>query len=76
MKHLPTTGHRDVGQLGIDVGQLGNWVSLKPITPFDLISVCETNLNDSTEIPDPLLKDNIFLSAKHPGGGGSGGLFL
>ena len=43
---------------------------------YDLISVCETNLNDSIEIPDPLLKDFNFISANHPGGGSRGGVGL
>ena len=33
---------------------------------YDLISVCETNLNDSIEIPSPLLNDYTFLPANHP----------
>ena len=33
---------------------------------YDLISVCETSLNSSIEIPDPLLNDYNFLPANHP----------
>ncbi|MCH2417084.1 MAG: hypothetical protein MK195_10055, partial [Acidimicrobiales bacterium] len=27
---------------------------------YDLISLCETSLNDSTEIPDPLMNDSLI----------------
>ena len=46
------------------------------IFDYDLISVCETNLNDSIEIPDPLLKDFPFISANHPGGASHRGMSL
>ena len=32
---------------------------------YDLISVCETNLNDTINLPDTLLND-YTLSANHP----------
>ena len=52
--------------------------ALKLITLFDydLISVCETNLNESLEISDPLLKDDTFLAANHPGGASRVGVGL
>ena len=43
---------------------------------YDLISVCETNLNDSIVIPDPFLKDYNFISANHPGNVSRGGVGL
>ena len=46
------------------------------IFDYDLISVCKTNLNDSIEIPDPLLKDFTFISANHPSGNSRGGVGL
>ena len=46
------------------------------IFDYDLISVCETNLNDSIEIPDPLLPDYNFISANHPGNVTHGGVGL
>ena len=33
---------------------------------YDLISLCETSLNESIEIPDPLLNDYTFIAANHP----------
>ena len=33
---------------------------------YDLISVCETNLNDTINLPDTLLNDYTFVSANHP----------
>ena len=32
---------------------------------YDLISVCETNLDDSVELPETLLKDFTFVPANH-----------
>ena len=32
---------------------------------YDLISVCETNLDDSVELPETLLKDFAFVPANH-----------
>ena len=46
------------------------------IFDYDLISICETNLNDSIEIPDPLLKDYNFIHANHPGNVSRGGVGL
>ena len=37
------------------------------IFDYDLISVCETNLNDSIEIPETLPNYYNFISANHPG---------
>ena len=43
---------------------------------YDLISICETSLNDSVEIPDPLLNDYTFLVANHPDNVSHGGVGL
>ena len=43
---------------------------------YDLISICETSLNSSIEIPDPLLNDYTFLSANHPDNVSHGGVGL
>ena len=32
----------------------------------DLISICETNLNDSNKLPDILLNDYTFVHSKNP----------
>ena len=41
---------------------------------YDLISLCETSLNDSVEIPDPLMQDYTFIPANHPGNESHGGV--
>ena len=46
------------------------------IFDYDLISVCETNLKDSTPLRDPLLNDYNFISANHPGNVAHGGVGL
>ena len=33
---------------------------------YDLISVCETNLNDTVNLPETLLNDYSFETANHP----------
>ena len=33
---------------------------------YDLISICETSLNDSVELPEPLLNEYTFVSANSP----------
>ena len=33
---------------------------------YDLISICETNLNSSIELPDPLLNGYTFLFSNNP----------
>ena len=43
---------------------------------YDIISICETSLNNSTEIPDPLLNEYTFLSANHPDNVSHGGVGL
>jgi exonuclease III len=43
---------------------------------YDLISICETSLNDSIEIPDPLLNDYTFITANHPDNVTHGGVGL
>ena len=45
------------------------FVLLKPITSYliiDLISICETSLNDSVELPLSLLNDYTFVPANNP----------
>ena len=45
---------------------------------YDLISICETSLNDSVELPETLLDDYTFLPANNPANvrhGGVGNLF-
>ena len=43
---------------------------------YDLISLCETSLNDSVELPDPLLNEYTFISANHPDNVSHGGVGL
>ena len=43
---------------------------------YDLISVCETNLNDSVDLPDNLLNDYTFEPANHPSNVKHGGVGL
>ena len=48
---------------------------------YDLISICETSLNDSVELPEALLNDYTFVPANNPantrhGGGGGVGVRL
>ena len=43
---------------------------------YDLISLCETSLNDSVEIPDPLLNDYTYIPANHPDDVSHGGVGL
>ena len=33
---------------------------------YDQISICETSLNDSVELPDTLLNDYTFVPANNP----------
>ena len=33
---------------------------------YDLVSICETGLNDSVELPEPLLNEYSSLSNKRP----------
>ena len=41
-------------------------VRLIVIPNYDLISICETSLNDSVELPDNLLNDYSFVPANNP----------
>ena len=41
---------------------------------YDLISICETSLNHSVDIPDPLLKEYKFIPANHPQNESHGGV--
>ena len=43
---------------------------------YDLISICETNLNDSVELPETLLDDYTFVPANKPGNTRHGGVGL
>ena len=43
---------------------------------YDLISLCETSLSESIEIPDPLLNDYNFIAANHPDNVTHGGVGL
>ena len=43
---------------------------------YDLISICETSLNDSIELPETLLNDYTFVSANNPANTRDGGVGL
>ena len=43
---------------------------------YDLISICETSLNDSVELPETLLDDYTFVPANKPGNTRHGGVGL
>ena len=43
---------------------------------YDLISICETGLNDSVELPEALLDDYKFVSANNPANTRHGGVGL
>ena len=43
---------------------------------YDLISICETSLNDSVELPNNLLNDYIFIPANNPANSRNGGVGL
>ena len=43
---------------------------------YDLISICETSLNDSVELPDPLLNEYTFVPANNPANNKHGGVGL
>ena len=43
---------------------------------YDIISVCETNLTDLIEIPDPLLSEYTFISSNNPLNVSHGGVGL
>ncbi|MCH2406242.1 MAG: endonuclease/exonuclease/phosphatase family protein, partial [Nitrosopumilus sp.] len=43
---------------------------------YDLISLCETCLTDSVDIPNPLMKEYTFISAIHPSNSARGGVGL
>ena len=40
---------------------------------YDLISICETSLNDSVELPETLLKEYTFIPANNPANTRHGG---
>ena len=43
---------------------------------YDLISICETSLNDSVELPEPLLNEYTFVPANNPANRRHGGVGL
>ena len=43
---------------------------------YDLISLCETSLDNSIEIPDPLLNDYLYIPGNHPDNVTHGGVGL
>ena len=43
---------------------------------YDFISICETSLNDSVELPGTLLDEYIFVSANKPANTRHGGVGL
>ena len=43
---------------------------------YDIISLCETCLKDSIEIPDPLMDEYTFYPANHPDNTARGGVGL
>ena len=43
---------------------------------YDLISICETSLNDTVEIPETLFKDYTFVQANNPNNSRHGGVGL
>ena len=43
---------------------------------YDLISICETSLNDSVELPETLINDYTFVPANNPANGRHGGVGL
>ena len=43
---------------------------------YDLISICETSLDDTVELPDILLSDYTFVPANNPANSGNGGVGL
>ena len=43
---------------------------------YDMISICETSLNDRVEIPEPLLNEYTFVSAINPANKRHGGVGL
>ena len=46
------------------------------IVNYDLISICETSLNDSIKLPDILLNDYTFVSSQNPTNTRHGGVGL
>ena len=41
---------------------------------YDIISLCETSLNDSVQVPENILPGYKFHACNHPGGDSSGGV--
>ena len=43
---------------------------------YDLVSLCETSLNDTVDLPDSFLQDYIFISTNKPDNTRHGGVRL
>ena len=43
---------------------------------YDMVSICETSLNDSVELPEPLLNDYTFIPANNSANTRHGGVGL
>ena len=43
---------------------------------YDIISICETSLDDSVALPDSLLNDYTFVSSNNPANARHGGVGL
>ena len=41
---------------------------------YDIISLCETSLNEATKVPENILKGYNFISSDHPSGVNKGGV--
>ena len=46
------------------------------IFDYELISICETSLNDTIEIPEVLIEDYTFVNCKNPNNTKHGGVGL
>ena len=55
---------------------LNLYCNLYSIFNYDLISICETSLNDSVELPDTLLSIYTFVPANNPANSRNGGVGL
>ena len=43
---------------------------------YDIISLCETSLNDTQKVPGNILNGYSYHACNHPSGGGGGGDFF
>ena len=53
-----------------------NFQRVRLIFNYYLVSICETSLNDSVELPETLLNDYTFVPANHPANTRRGGVGL